>query len=111
MEKALSAPVALWAFAILSIGDTVVRSFRGSMHLAPSIFAIVVIVLWNVGLLSGARLLWIATVGLLAFFLVLGLATEGIAWLGDLATLFVLCLLMLPSTRRFFRSNDPLSAP
>lgn len=109
MEKALSAPVSLWAFAILSTGDTVVRSLRSSMHLAPSIFAIVVILVWNAGLLNGARWLWIATVGLLSVFLVLGLATQGIEGLGDLATVLVICLLMVPSTRSFFRSSEPAS--
>jgi hypothetical protein len=97
--------VPLWAFAVISTVDTAARSVDGSMRVAPAIFTIVVVILWNAGLLNGLRWLWIATVALLSVFLIVSLATEGIMWFGDLASLFMICLLVLPHTRRFFRSD------
>lgn len=110
MGKALSAPVSLWAFAAMSTGTLVVHALRSSLHPGPAIFSIIVILLWNAGLLNGARWLWVGTVVLLTFFVLLGLAKDGIAWFGDLTSLLAICLLVVPSTRRFFKSGESIGS-
>ncbi|MBS1888111.1 MAG: hypothetical protein JSU06_13080 [Actinobacteria bacterium] len=106
MAKAFSAPLTLWVYVFLSTVDTVVRVLRGSIHPTPAIFAIVVILIWNAALLYGFRWVWIGTLLLFVVFFVIGLYIEGIDWFGDLVTLMVIGLLLLPSTRRFFGSAE-----
>lgn len=100
-------PWSLWAFAVLSIVAIVVVEVRtiGDTPAAPLIFFPAFILVWDFFLLSGFRWVWLLTIAFGAVTLVLNLATASSTWLGDSQTVVTLILLLLPVTRRFFRTN------
>jgi hypothetical protein len=77
---------------------------------APSIFSIVLILVWDFFLLRAVRWLWIATVVVGALELAFSLGTGAGTWYGCLLGLIDLALLLLPATRRFFGIREAVAA-
>lgn len=100
-------PWSLWAYVILTIGAMVVVVATASGPVAPSVFLVAVILVWNYLLLRGLRWLWIGTTVLSAGFLAIDLLAGTGTWHGDVLGLVELGLLLAPPTRRFFRGTNP----
>ena len=103
-------PWSLWAYVVLTTGGIVVVVLTASVPVAPSIFSIVLFLVWNFFLLKGVRWLWIATVVLGALDFVFSLSTGTGTWHGYLVGLIGLTLLLAPVTRRFFGSRETVAA-
>lgn len=102
-------PWSLWAFVLLTTVDSVARVLTVSSPVAPSIFFVAFVVVWNYLLLRALRWLWIGTILIFACFIGIDLFTGTATWLGDMLGLVELGLLLVPPTRRFFKaSNLPL---
>jgi len=103
-------PWSLWAYVALTTVGSCVSVLTGSTPIAPLIFAVMLILVWNFFLLKGLRWLWIATAVLSALSIGFDLATDQGTWHGDVIGLIGLGLLLVPATRRFFGAVKPAVA-
>ncbi len=103
-------PWSLWAYVVLTTGSIVVVVLTASVPVAPSIFSIVLFLVWDFFLLRAVRWLWIATVVVGALELVFSLGTGAGTWYGYLLGLIDLALLLLPATRQFFGIREAVAA-
>lgn len=104
-------PWPLWAYALLTIGESLIVVFMTvSTPIAPLIFFIALMFVWTYFVLRGVRWLWIVTIAVNALGLAINLATGGGTLRGDLVGLISLALLLLPATRRFFGRGEAVPA-
>lgn len=95
-------PWSLWAFVGLTTGSAAVQVVTVSAPVAPTIFFVVFILVWNVFLLRALRWLWLATVVLSVGVTGAAIIIGSGSWYGDTISLVELGLLVVPATRRFF---------
>jgi membrane-bound ClpP family serine protease len=97
-------PWSLWAYVILATAGIVVAVF--STPVAPSVFAVIFVLAWDLLLLRGIRWVWLGTLILGVLNILVDAAAGTGTWHGY--GLVGLALLLLPPTRHFFERADPL---
>jgi hypothetical protein len=100
-------PLSLWTFVFLTTVNSVVCVLTVLSPVAPSIFFVAFVLVWNYLLLRAVRWLWIGTVVVIACFIGIDLLTGAATWFGSVLGLIELGLLLAPPTRRFFESTNP----
>ena len=96
-------PWTLWVY-VASTGVNLVVLLARPIRVAPAIFAVIFVTIWDYSLLRGVRWVWIATVVLFLLSLVVWLVIGSGTWWAIGIGLLQLLLLLLPPTRRFFES-------
>lgn len=98
-------PWTLWVFVALTTLAPVVVALTSSIKPALQVYFFLATLMWNFFLLRGVRWLWLATVIVGLLGAVVDLVTGIGTWHGHLLGLIEIALLVLPVTRRFFRSG------
>src|SRR4051812_10077692 len=105
--RKIPSPLWLYVLATVALSAMLVTEVSGP-PVALVLFGAIVLA-WAVGLLSGVRWLWIATIVVDGLGLTSNLATGPRTWHGTAGGVISLGLLLLPATRRYF-ANEPGAA-
>jgi hypothetical protein len=95
-------PLSLWAFdGVLVIGAFMIF-VRSSVPVGPIVFGVFFVSAWSYLLLKGIRWIWLATVTIYLLN-VPWIALGSASWETIVTTMIGLSLLVLPSTRGYFK--------